>query len=491
MPLSQVIKIRNNTLIIFLSQLISLFLNIISISLAARYLDVDDFGKFNYLLAIVGISAKIIDFGFNPIIFRELSQNSNNGKYLGSVIIFRTIIVLIVICLFSFIGYVSNLSFLQISLIVILSINILLSNKFTNIRELVTIPFKVELKMYIPMYMIILDNILFLCFVLLMPLFEGGIYYFTIIYTLSNLPGMLILSLVLLRQYDFEFKFKLDEIRYLFKEALPLMGYIIFAVVYVQLDVLLLEYLSGSSAVGIYSSVLRLITPLKLIPSVTVITLFSLIVKNIGHNSQNEQIVKFVTKLFLLFSVAFSAFMFAGAKDIVLIVFGAKYEEAYLPLQILSLGIFFDIFSFFILDLFTAYNYQKYNFYFVILVTFVLLFSNILLIPSYNYVGASVARFIAGFVGYIFLVFILNKKIKISVNIISLKLIFCLILFVIGTIFFNQLNIFINALFNGFFLIILILIFKIFEPNEMKILMQFINNKKIVSIFDKFYKVKD
>ncbi|MBU0473742.1 MAG: oligosaccharide flippase family protein, partial [Bacteroidetes bacterium] len=410
MPLSQVLKIRNNSIIIFFAQIISLFLNIISISLAARYLGVDVFGKFNYLLAIIGISAKIFDFGFNPIIFRELSQKSNNGKYLGSVFIFRTIIVLLVVCLFSFIGYLSNLSALQISLIAILSFNILLSNKFTNIRELVTIPFKVDLKMYIPMYMIMLDNVLFLSFVLLMPLFEGGIYYFGIIYTLSNLPGMVILSFVLLKQYDFEFKFKLDEIKYLFKESLPLMGYIIFAVVYVQIDVLLLEYFSGSSSVGIYSSVLRLIIPLKLIPNITVITLFSLIVKNIGHNNQNEQIVKFVTKLFFLFSVAFSAFMFAGAKDIVLLVFGSKYEEAYLPLQILSLSIFFDIFSFFILDLFTAYKNQKYNFYYVIIVTFVILFSNILLIPSYNYVGASVSRFISAFIGYIFLVYILNKK---------------------------------------------------------------------------------
>ncbi|MCA9460286.1 MAG: oligosaccharide flippase family protein, partial [Nanoarchaeota archaeon] len=178
MSLNELPKVRNNSIVIFTSQFLSLFLNIISISLAARYLGVEDFGKFNYYLAIVGVGAKLIDFGFNPIIFRELSKPENSGKYLGSILVFRILTFFVLLSLVSIISLLLNIDIVKLTLIIILSINILFSNKFTNIRELIIIPFKVELKLHIPMFAVILDNVLLLLFVYLMPYFNGGMTYF-------------------------------------------------------------------------------------------------------------------------------------------------------------------------------------------------------------------------------------------------------------------------------------------------------------------------
>lgn len=120
----QIIKVRNNSIILFFAQAFSLVLNIFSISLAARYLGVEDFGQFNYYLAIVGVGAKILDFGFNPIIFRELSQKGNEGKYLGSVLIFRISIYLLVIIVIALLGILFNYDYLKLTLILILFINV-------------------------------------------------------------------------------------------------------------------------------------------------------------------------------------------------------------------------------------------------------------------------------------------------------------------------------------------------------------------------------
>ena len=484
-------KIRNNSFIIFSSQVISLALNIISISFAARYLGVEEFGRFNYLLAIVGIGAKILDFGFNPIIFRELSQRNNIGKYLGSVLVFRIVIILIIVVLFSFVGYFLNFGTLEIVLIAMLAFNVLFSNKFTNIRELLTIPFKVDLKMHIPMLLIILDNVLLLFFVLMMPFFNGGIIYFVLIYTISNIPGMTILSFFIYKRYDFQIEFDLTEIKYLFKESLPLMGFIIFAFLYMQIDILLLENMSGSSSVGIYSSAIRLITPLKLIPNVVVITLFSLIVKNISNSDYNQRIVKFITKLFLLFSISFSAFMFIGSEEIILLVFGDKYLEAYLPLRILSIGLFFDFFSFFILDLFTAYNKQKYNFQFILIVTSIVLIANIVLIPSYDFVGSSISRIFSGSLGFLFLLLILKREIKINISFITMRLIIAVSVFLISIYLCSSLYPIINIFINSILFIILIILLKVFTQNEIKIILQLINNRKIASIIYKYYEIEE
>jgi len=42
---------------------VSLALNFVSFVLAARFLSVHDMGTFGYLVAIVGILSKVIDFG--------------------------------------------------------------------------------------------------------------------------------------------------------------------------------------------------------------------------------------------------------------------------------------------------------------------------------------------------------------------------------------------------------------------------------------------
>jgi len=484
-------KIRNNSLIIFSSQVISLALNIISISFAAGYLGVEEFGKFNYLLAIVGIGAKILDFGFNPVIFRELSQKNIIGKYLGSVLVFRLVIILVVVALFSFVGYYLQLGTLEIVLIAMLAFNVLLSNKFTNIRELLTIPFKVDLKMHIPMLLIILDNVLLLFFVLMMPFFNGGIIYFVLIYTISNLPGMILLLLFIYKRYNFQIEFNLNEIKYLFKESLPLMGFIVFAFLYIQIDILLLENMSGSTSVGIYSSAIRLITPLKLIPNVVVITLFSLIVKNINNSDYNQRIVRFVTKLFFLFSISFSAFMFISSEEIILIVFGDKFIEAALPLRILSIGLFFDFFSFFILDLFTAYNKQKYNFQFILIVTSIVLITNIILIPVYDFVGSSVSRIFSGLLGFLFLRHILKKEIKMNISFVTMRLIISVSVFLFSIYLFSSQYPIINMFISSILFIMLILLLKVFTQNEIKIILQFVNNQRIVSIIYKYYKIED
>lgn len=490
MSLNELPKVRNNSIVIFTSQFLSLFLNIISISLAARYLGVEDFGKFNYYLAIVGVGAKLIDFGFNPIIFRELSKPENSGKYLGSILVFRILTFFVLLSLVSIISLLLNIDIVKLTLIIILSINILFSNKFTNIRELIIIPFKVELKLHIPMFAVILDNVLLLLFVYLMPYFNGGMTYFVIVYVFSNVPGILIIYYFLFRRYKFQLKFDLNELKYLLSESYPLIGFIIISYIYSILDVLLLENFASSSSVGIYSSAIRLIVPLKIIPNVFVITLFSIIVKNIDKQKYNQQITNFVIKLFFIFSSFFFAFMYINAKEVILIIFGEEYIKAELPLIILSAGIFFDFFSFFVLDLFTAYNNQKFNFVFILIVTIVMLVANIVLISSYDFVGASIARVLSAVIGFIFLVIILKRKIKFNLEYLNIRMIISLFSFALSIFLLQSLFPVVNIILSSILFCGMILLSKVFSKGEMEIIINLTGKNKLFSILKSYYKIE-
>lgn len=468
-------KIRNSTFIVFVSQFVSLVLNIFTIGIAARYLGVENYGMFNYLLAIVGIGAKVLDFGFNPIIFREHSKHNNSKSFISSVILIRSLSIIIIVILFCFLAYILGLDELKIFLVALLAFNILLSNKFTNLRELVTIPFKVNFRMHIPMLIVILDNVLLLIFVILMPYFNGGLIYFTVVYLLANLPGMIILFLFMNKIYKFEFILDRKELSYLFRESYPLMGYIIIAFLYSQIDIILLQSLSGSLSVGVYSSALRLILPLKIIPNTIVISLFPIIVNNIKNEKSNQIIVNLIAKLFLLFSIIFISFIVITSNEIILIIFGIEYVDAAIPLTILSCTVFFDFFSFFVLDIFTAYGKQKFNFRFIFLITIFLFFSNLILIPVFGSSGAALSKFLVGFIGFAFLVFLLKSQIKIKFQTIN-KYISFLALLVAACTFFLGENFPIVTIFFVFTIFIMgLYLLKIFTRSEINLLTNFIN----------------
>ena len=71
------IKSSVNVLSISIGQLLTLLINFFSVSFTARYLGVEDYGTFNYLLATVFIASKISDLGLSNIIFRETSKSPN------------------------------------------------------------------------------------------------------------------------------------------------------------------------------------------------------------------------------------------------------------------------------------------------------------------------------------------------------------------------------------------------------------------------------
>ena len=81
------LKIVKNIFSLTIGQGINLLLNFFSIVLAARYLGVNEFGRFSYLIAIVAIISKIIDFGLAPIVFREVSKTTNDFSIINTALI--------------------------------------------------------------------------------------------------------------------------------------------------------------------------------------------------------------------------------------------------------------------------------------------------------------------------------------------------------------------------------------------------------------------
>ncbi|MAT58415.1 MAG: hypothetical protein CMF23_10635 [Ignavibacteriae bacterium] len=203
-------SVRNNLFSVTFAQFASFFLNIITFGIIARVLSVEDYGKFNYLLAIVGFTAKFIDLGINPIVLRESAKNNRFSEYIGSVFYVKSLLIILLLVFVNIFSFLVINTMTEKILLNLLIINIFFSNKYTNIRELLVIPYKICLKMEFPMILVLIDNILLLIISIFLKESEHALLYFGLIYLGTNIPSNVILFIVLIKKNEIKFLFNKD-----------------------------------------------------------------------------------------------------------------------------------------------------------------------------------------------------------------------------------------------------------------------------------------
>lgn len=427
MLISKTHRFTKNIVSLLTGQSLNLLLNFFSITLVARYLGVNDFGVFIYSVAIVTVVAKVIDFGLVPIVFRETSKVEVNYKYLNTAITLRVILFVIILPLFNIVIIILDFSSLEVILLNILFLNIFISSKFQNVRELLDIPFKVSLTSHHSMIAILFDNFLFLVLILIKPLVQFGLLYVVISYVICNIPGFTYLVITLYRKYNFKFHFSLYKAKWLLKESLPLFVYVILAVLFHQLDVIVLKILGSEYDVGIYSAAMRLTLPLMIIPSALISTVFPTLVKNVGVDERkNMNIIKFLLKLLFFISFLLTISIAFKAEEVVTIIFGNKYLQSSLPVMLLLIVQIFLFNNFSILNFLTVYKKQRNVIVYSITIVIVNFIANITLIPSFSYTGAAVAKLISIILGSLIL-FIVIKRIKLNFDFFSINILFWII----------------------------------------------------------------
>ncbi len=397
-------SIVKNIFSIFIGQFLNLFMSFWGISIAARYLSLDAFGDFNYFVALTMIISKAIDLGMGPVAFKESSLSFPDYTILNTAITIRTILVAVIILPLGFVLFMTGHSLTQILLTVLLMFNNIVSAKFQNIRELLDIPLKVTHKMHISSIGVFMDNLMFLILVYMMPLLNAGFTYFMMVYVLANIPGFVYVIAALKRSHNYTFRFSLINAKPLIKRSVPLFGYVLAITLYQQFDLLLLKLFKDAGAVGIYGAAIRIVQPLFIIPSALVATFFPVIVAEASKKS--EKTIVLVSVLFkVLFAIAVILFFMVGfkAEDIVVMLFGAKFTTGALCIFLLLAANIFMFINFLVVDLLTAYDKQKYAFYYVIVLMTVNGFISISLIPSLSYNGVAIAKVAAATIGFLFL----------------------------------------------------------------------------------------
>ena len=414
--------VSKNVSWILIQNIFSMICSVFVTAIVARHYGAAGYGYINFAQSFVALFSFIAIMGTNHIIMKNLSEDKiEDGIVLGSNLFIRIILAII-----------SLLVSQGISLLIYdkdINILILLFNLNTILCSFDVFSYYAQSKMqnkYISISKIISITV-FSILKLLVIFLDLNINFFVLTYLIETI----IYSILLYISYrkissNRNVKWKID---YLYiKELLKKGKYYALAslmvTIYLRIDqVMLGTMISDKSQVGIYSAAVRISEIWTFVP-ISIIMSYKPIIINEKEKSKAKydkelsklyNIVSFVCFLFVVIICVFG-------KLGIYILYGNEYSNAYIPLIILTIGIWFGVLGNIHYIWMICENKEKYSTFYSFSGCITNIIFNFLLIPKYGIIGAAIATLISQISSNI-LSFslikdarILTKKIIISLN---------------------------------------------------------------------------
>ena len=396
--MSTVRRIAKNTLVWFFGDIVGKILSLAFVIYAARYLHAEGYGILSFALAFTGMFGILSDIGFYELIVREVARDKQKaGKYIGNVIILKSFLVAIMFGLLCAAINMMNYPSKTVELVLILGISIAI--------DAFSVAFHAIFHAFERMEFISLGKIMKNAMLL------AGV--FIIIYGKMGLPAFAYLYLIgslFIFAYSFTItamkfarpKFEMDKrfCKWLIKEGLPFWASFVFIKIYYDIDKVMLSMMVGDVVVGWYSAAYRLVVTLGFIPTAFIASIYPVTSRLFTSSKES---LKFATerafKYLFMIGVPIGVGITLLSDKIILSIYGEGYAPSIIALQILIWSEVLLFINTTLTNLLNSVNKQ-------VVVTKVVgsmavfnVFMNLLLIPKYNFIGASFATVVTRCLG--------------------------------------------------------------------------------------------
>ncbi len=387
-------KIFKNTVLLFASRAISQLLSFGYFIFLARYLGPTGFGVITFATAFAAIFGIIAGFGFQLLIVREVARDhSLASKYLINISFLKSVLSLIsyilMILFINLLGYSEETK--RVVYLIGLSV---IFNSFTQMLYSVSRAFE---KMEFQSIGQVLNSSLMFVGIILAINYTFTLVGFSCIYLFVSIVVLGYNIIVLQRKLHISLvkqkvKLDIDFIKFILKESLPFGLAMAFVMIFYWIDSVMLSLLKGQAVVGWYNAAYRLVLALLFIPQSFIAAIYP-VMSRFNQTSNDllklsfEKSFRYLTIIGIPIGVLTT--MLAGRA--ILLIYDSDYTNAILPLQILiwsSVMIFMNI-SFG--NLFNCLNKQSIVTKITAFCVVMNIILNLILIPKYSLVGASMA----------------------------------------------------------------------------------------------------
>ena len=394
--LSSVRQISKNSLFLLVARAIDFLSQIAIIPIVARYLGAESYGDYGYVMAFAFITTSFTYMGLERITMREIAKNpSDAGKYLGAGIIARWIYMGLAIALTTVIVLAMDLSPKIILSICVAS----LALNFTADTFIYLAMFKAFDKMR---YETLLASI-FQCFnfgfVFLVSYFRLGFVAFFIGLLAANFLRYMAAMAIASRKFTMpDYKNGLPLIKPLLKESyiLGLVSLIIQG--FVNVDILILKALKNTFEVAMFYAPHNLLILMSVVPISIMSGFFPSLSRSAGADAR-LLVYKYekVFRIFAIVGIFLAAMCIVFANKIILIFYGQEFLGAIPAFQILAASLIFTM-LFSVVDFTLVAVKRQHVLIWCFLCGLIIRAAlDLVLIPRYGYMGASVAA-LSGYV---------------------------------------------------------------------------------------------
>ncbi len=466
--------IAKNIGVLSLSQIVTIILSFIYTIYIARYLGTSEFGILSFALAFTGIFVILVDLGLNMLTVREVSRDKTlASKYLGNTIIIKVVLALITLFLILIVTKIINYPQEIINVVYLVGFSLIFGS-FSGIFYSI---FQANEKMEYQSFGQIITSILMLAGVLIAIHYDLGLYALALIYFFVGIVVLI---------YSFficSWKFALPKIeidlnfwRLIIFQALPFGLTSIFVLIYYYIDTVMLSIIipNSNDIIGWYSAAYRLVIPLSFIPTIFFTSVFPVMSTFYG---KSEKSLKFAfrrsLKYMLIFGIPIATGITILADKIILLIYGESYFPSVIALQILiwSIPLIFIDSSF--AYLFNSINKQATVAKIMGIVALFNILLNIILIPFYSYIGASIVTWASDLITLALMVYVLsNTEFKVPFSLLKdfTKVVIASAVMIIPLIILNNLNLFLVILISSVVYVIAFLLLKGVDDIDIKII---------------------
>lgn len=401
-------RIYKNFLIASISRFITAVIGLIIIGFLTRHLGQAGYGAYETVLSYLFIFTILADFGLHIIHVREISRHPEKEEFIsGNIFTLRFVLLVLVITSAVIVGFFLPYPQETKNGILIATIFVL----FSSLSQILAGIFQKYHTFYLVSFSDIVSRLVQLGLVFLA--INSGLGLPAFIWILSLTAGLQFgITFFLSRRFiRFPFIFDFSYAKEILKISLPVAASILFTAIYIRTDALMLSLMKPQADVGIYRLAAKLLETIVFFPALLV----ELIMPSFSRSALNSddlfrQIFRKTFNILFLMAIPVVVILFFFAKPIILIIGGEAFIPSVLPLKIMALVIGMVFLNNLGGKALIALELQKAGMWIYVFGAVLNIFSNLLVIPKYSYIGASFTTLMTEILVTIMMFSILYKK---------------------------------------------------------------------------------
>ena len=385
-------KIFSNSVWMIIQQLYSMITSFVLVALIARHLGPSDYGLISYCASVITIFTTLSGLGLDNVIVSEIIKNpEKEGGYLGTALVMRLAASLVsypmILILISVINP-GNKILLTVAALQALGM-------VFHTYEVLVYWFRIKLKMVYISIAIICAITVTSVFRIVLLANRASAGWFSLAISVQAFVSALIVTAFFVRKTDVRLRFSMSDAKALIRLSYNCIISTVSVIIYMEADKIIIERMTDSAQVGIYTAAVTLATFWQFVPSALIESSRPVVLekRKTSHEEYLEQF-KLVMAGVNLMAFVFSLLMSCLGWVFIRFIYGIEYMDAFIPLIILSGSSFIGISGYTRTIWITGENYYRYEKWFAMTAAALNIGLDILLIWRFGIIGAAVATMI-------------------------------------------------------------------------------------------------